>query len=115
MRRQLAGCALVVAIVLALGPTTRSNGAESAPASEILRTTLTNGLKVVVMRNPLAPVVTTQMNYLVGSNDAPVGFPGMAHAQEHMMFRGSPGLSAAQLAYVGAAMGASSTRIRGRR
>ena len=105
MRRQLAGCALVVAIVLALGPTTRSNGAESAPASEILRTTLTNGLKVVVMRNPLAPVVTTQMNYLVGSNDAPVGFPGMAHAQEHMMFRGSPGLSAAQLAYVGAAMG----------
>ena len=60
---------------------------------------------IVVVRNPLAPVVTTQMNYLVGSNEAPVGFPGMAHAQEHMMFRGSPGLSAAQLAYVGAAMG----------
>jgi zinc protease len=105
MRRALAGCALVVAIVIALGPTARSNGAESAPTSEILRTTLTNGLRVVVLRNPLAPVVTTQMNYLAGSNEAPVGFPGMAHAQEHMMFRGSPGLSAAQLAYVGAAMG----------
>jgi zinc protease len=50
-------------------------------------------------------VVSTVVNYLVGSNEAPEGFPGMAHAQEHMMFRGSPGLSAAQLADIMAAMG----------
>jgi zinc protease len=72
---------------------------------DVLRATLANGLRVVIVENPLAPVVTTEVNYLVGSNEAPEGFPGMAHAQEHMMFRGSPGLSAAQLSNVIALMG----------
>ncbi len=71
----------------------------------VVRATLPNGLRVVVVHNRLAPVVTTEVNYLVGSNEAPPGFPGMAHAQEHMMFRGSRELSPAQLAYISAAMG----------
>ncbi|WP_020674887.1 M16 family metallopeptidase [Geopsychrobacter electrodiphilus] len=75
------------------------------PNQEILRETLANGLRVMIIHNDLAPVVTTQINYLVGSNEAPQGYPGMAHAQEHMMFRGSPGLSADQLASLIASMG----------
>ena len=78
---------------------------ETAAAVDSVRATLNNGLQAVVVRNQLAPVVTTMVNYLAGSNEAPEGFPGMAHAQEHMMFRGSPGLSAAQLSNLIAAMG----------
>ncbi|MFZ1989260.1 MAG: pitrilysin family protein [Alphaproteobacteria bacterium] len=73
----------------------------------VLRATLPNGLRVVLVRNTLAPVVATSVNYLVGSDEAPAGFPGTAHAQEHMMFRGSPGLTADQLANIGSVMGGS--------
>ncbi len=80
---------------------------EVAGESQITRATLKNGLRVVIVRNALAPVVTTEINYLAGSNEAPDGFPGMAHALEHMMFRGSSGLTSAQLSSLIAAMGGS--------
>ncbi len=77
----------------------------TAEHQEVMRATLANGLRTVIVKNTLAPVVTTQMNYLVGSNEAPEGFPGTAHALEHMMFRGNPGLSAEQLSNIAALMG----------
>ena len=36
----------------------------TALGEEVLRHTLLNGLQVVIVRNTLAPVVTTEVNYL---------------------------------------------------
>src|SRR6201996_7946102 len=79
--------------------------ASAADSDSVLRATLSNGLRVIIVRNTLAPVVATSVNYLTGSVETPPGFPGTAHAQEHMMFRGSPGLTADQLADIGSVMG----------
>ncbi len=80
-------------------------GTAGAADPGVLRATLANGLRVVIVRNALAPVVATSVNYLAGSDEAPPGFPGTAHAEEHMMFRGSPGLTAEQLADIGSILG----------
>lgn len=96
-------CALAICIAGLAAPQSRAAG--NPLETQVARETLANGLRVVVVRDPLAPVVATSVNYLVGSDEAPKGFPGMAHAQEHMMFRGSPGLTADQLADIGSVMG----------
>lgn len=73
--------------------------------SEVTRATLDNGLRVVIVRDPLAPVVTVEQNFLAGGNETPAGFPGMAHAQEHMAFRGCSGVTADQIAAIYAQLG----------
>ena len=42
---------------------------------------------------------------MVGGDETPAGFPGMAHAQEHMAFRGCSGLTADQIAAIYAQLG----------
>ncbi len=51
--------------------------------------TLDNGLKVVVVSNHRAPVVSHMIWYPVGSADEPPGKSGVAHFLEHLMFKGT--------------------------
>lgn len=104
-RKKFVGLAALAVAALALCVVCPRVQARPPQAADVVRTTLPNGLRVIIVPDPLAPVATTVMNYMVGSDEAPDGFPGMAHAQEHMMFRGNPNLSADQLAAIAAAMG----------
>lgn len=53
----------------------------------ISRLDLSNGLPVVIVRDPRAPEVQVTMRYRVGSVDDPEGQEGMAHLVEHLMFQ----------------------------
>lgn len=52
-------------------------------------TVLDNGLRVVVVENNRAPVVTHTAWYFVGAMDEPLGKSGIAHFLEHLMFKGT--------------------------
>lgn len=97
-------CVLALAFCGGVSRTVAQPGGGAASA-DVFRATLTNGMRVIIVRNPLAPVATSVINYKVGSDETTEAFPGSAHALEHMMFRGSPGMSADQLAQVTAALG----------
>ena len=61
----------------------------SAYASEVRESVLTNGLKVLLIEVPKAPVVTVQVWYKVGSRNEVMGRAGLSHMLEHMMFKGT--------------------------
>ncbi len=52
--------------------------------------TLQNGMKVVVIPNHRAPVVTHMVWYKFGAADELPGKSGIAHFLEHLMFKGTP-------------------------
>jgi zinc protease len=56
----------------------------------VFETTLANGLKVLIVEEPKAPVVTVQVWYKVGSRNEQTGKTGLSHMLEHMMFKGTP-------------------------
>jgi zinc protease len=59
----------------------------------------------VIIQDFLAPVVTVEMNVLAGGDESPPEYPGMAHAQEHMAFRGCAGMTSDQTAAIYAELG----------
>ncbi|MEO5350231.1 MAG: insulinase family protein [Magnetococcus sp. YQC-3] len=58
--------------------------------------TLDNGLRVILVREPKAPVAISQIWYRVGSVDEEAGKTGLSHMLEHMMFQGTPKVPAGE-------------------
>ncbi|MGB8519955.1 MAG: pitrilysin family protein, partial [Candidatus Tumulicola sp.] len=104
-RAALKTASAAAAVFLLLAPAAAR--AQGGPGDAgIFTTTLHNGLRVVVVEDRAAPVVQTGMWYGFGSLQETPGKTGLAHALEHMMFRGTPEISAGGLDDVTARLGA---------
>jgi zinc protease len=79
----------------------------TAAHAEIFERTLANGLKVIIKEDHRAPVVVQQVWYKVGSMDESTGTTGVAHALEHMMFKGTKTVPAGEFSKRIAAAGGS--------
>ncbi len=89
--------------------------AVAAKASDAVHeTTLDNGLKVLVLPDERAPVVTHQIWYKVGAVDEPGGITGIAHMFEHMMFKGTENLGPGEFSDIIARLGGEENAFTGR-
>lgn len=75
--------ASVIVALLALA------GASPSLAADIHEYVLSNGMKVLLVEVPKAPVATVQVWYKVGSRNEVMGRAGLSHMLEHMMFKGT--------------------------
>jgi len=62
---------------------------EAGLRENVFETVLPNGLKVILLENHKAPLVTFQVWYRVGSRNEAWGKTGLSHMLEHMMFKGT--------------------------
>lgn len=93
---RLYGCVFILAVFLWLP-------ASPAAAERIFNAetfTLDNGLKVVVIPNHRAPVVTHMIWYKFGGADETPGKSGIAHFLEHLMFKGTPNVPDGQFSRI---------------
>ena len=66
---------------------------------------LKNGMKIIVREDHRAPTVAQMIWYKVGSTDEVNGTTGVAHALEHMMFKGTKHLKTGEFSSKVAALG----------
>ncbi|MGH7383088.1 MAG: M16 family metallopeptidase, partial [Candidatus Methylomirabilales bacterium] len=85
-RSWAAGGLLLLLVLLGVGAEARD--------LEVFETTLDNGLKVLLLEERKAPVLTFHVWYRVGSRNEQPGRTGLAHFMEHMMFKGTPQMGA---------------------
>ncbi|MDD3029212.1 MAG: pitrilysin family protein [Alphaproteobacteria bacterium] len=91
----------LLALGLLLVPWAAARAAVFSPACF----TLANGLTLIVVPNPMAPVVSQMVWYKAGAADEAGGKSGLAHYLEHLMFRGTKTIPAGAFSKIIAAQG----------
>ena len=94
--------ALLTAIAMLTLPT---HVLEAQAATRAAEFTLKNGLKVVVVPDNRAPVVTHMIWYRVGAADEPPGVSGIAHFLEHLMFKSTEKIATGEFSKIVSRLG----------
>jgi zinc protease len=82
--------AVLVAIGLGLGAPADLRAQEGPNLfDQVVEHKLNNGLKVLLLKESRAPIVSVQLWYRVGSRNECLGKTGISHLNEHMMFKGT--------------------------
>lgn len=81
---------VVVLVGLILGSSQLGRAQESSdPFSQVVEHRLKNGMLVLILKEPRAPLVSHQVWYRVGSQNEKLGKTGLSHLTEHLMFKGT--------------------------
>jgi zinc protease len=83
-KRHLGAGAIFLLLLFLLLP-----DAQAGLGDRVFETALSNGLKVILLENPKAPLITFHIWYRVGSRNEEWGKTGISHLLEHMMFKGT--------------------------
>jgi zinc protease len=81
--------ALVAAAWLGLNPVPLNAATDGNLFNQVVEHKLANGLKVLLLREARAPIITLQVWYRVGSRNEALGKTGISHLTEHLMFKGT--------------------------
>jgi predicted Zn-dependent peptidase len=86
MRQRVLALTLVILVLGWLAPLP---GQEMKLTDQVIEKVLPNGLKVLMVKRPYAPLIRCILAYRVGSVNERPGITGVSHFHEHMMFKGT--------------------------
>jgi predicted Zn-dependent peptidase len=87
MRLRLFVClVLLLTAIVGFVPTLAQ---EVSLTNQVIEKTLPNGLKVLMVKRPEAPLINCILAYRVGAVNESPGITGVSHFHEHMMFKGT--------------------------
>jgi predicted Zn-dependent peptidase len=86
LSRRLVSPAITVLLILFAGP---APAQQRSLKEKVIERNLSNGLKVLMVKDPNTPLVTCLLAFRVGSVNERPGITGVSHFHEHMMFKGT--------------------------
>ncbi len=85
----LAFVASLAVVAIAALSSRADDGQAGSVRLDVTKHVLGNGMRILLVSRPDAPVVATYLRFGVGGVDDPKGQTGIAHLLEHMMFKGT--------------------------